>query len=485
MLNNVKIEEFLEIEKKYNLYENRVDGIDYWIYARFPFWHNVILKNKLNHGQADNQLAMSLGKKIETFARMLLRCIFKGDVSYGPTEVCFINHPRKTFVNQQYTCLYTEEVKQKFKNSITLEFPYNGSHLMPMSDKRVIFLDDLFFIRGIYRRLYKIFCKRKCEEFAREIREQLEKPFEELEQKYSMELKREQVINLMLDHVIYHKTSCKTIEKKLKKLNPKLVVEVVGYSIDCMMFNEICKKMGIETIELQHGIMTNHLAYNYNTKQPVRQLPDKILFFSDFWKQYINLPMKEENLITTGFPFFEKRKKEARKIEKYNDGKINILFISQWTIGEKLSKAAAGLAKLLEKEKYRIIYKLHPDEYANWREKYKWLTEEDIIVLDDNKILLYDCFATSRIQVGVYSTALYEGLGFGMATYIYRIEMSEQMEKLSNAGYVTYFSDAEELKQKIESNQEPSEMPQKTEQFWCENSLCNMTNVLNEILENC
>lgn len=34
----LKLEHFLEVEKKYNLYQDTIDGIHYWTYARYDMW---------------------------------------------------------------------------------------------------------------------------------------------------------------------------------------------------------------------------------------------------------------------------------------------------------------------------------------------------------------------------------------------------------------------------------------------------------------
>lgn len=478
MIESVNIDDFLEIEKKYNLYEQNIDSINYWVYARFDLWQ-YILKKKIKLGQAHNKPKMNLKENIQTYGGMVLRSIFCSKLKGKQVDICFINHPRKVLVDNYYTCLYTEEIKEKFENSITLEFPYHRKHFKPVKDDKIIFLDELYIKRGIGKRIYKTIYKRKCKKIFNIICEQIKEPLKEIEEKYDIKLDYKYVINLMRDYVLDYKATIRNSTRLLKKLNPNLVVEVVGYQLDCMVFNEVCKKMDIPTIELQHGIMTNHIAYNYKTDKIIKQLPDKIFLFSDYWKQHLQLPIDDKDIITTGYPFFEKKIKEAKKIEKYNDGKINILFISQGTIGKKLSKVAMQLSRILDAEKFRIIYKLHPGEYSIWKEQYVGLADENIIVLDNNKNVLYDYLATCQVQVGVYSTALYEGLGFGLLTYIYKIEMSEFMTKLNEEGYVKYFSSADELKESICRNME---CVQKTDDFWQIDALNNMVKNIKSIL---
>lgn len=58
-------------------------------------------------------------------------------------------------------------------------------------------------------------------------------------------------------------------------------------------------------------------------------------------------------------------------------------------------------------------------------------------------------FSKSSIQVGVYSTAVYEGIGFGIRTYIYNIAHADTMERLVQMGAAEYIESAEELLEKL------------------------------------
>jgi hypothetical protein len=64
------------------------------------------------------------------------------------------------------------------------------------------------------------------------------------------------------------------------------------------------------------------------------------------------------------------------------------------------------------------VYKPHPGEVDRWREEYPWLVDAPVDVVGADGPPLHRLFAESRAQVGVYSTALYEGLRFGLETYL-------------------------------------------------------------------
>ena len=473
----VSIDKFLEIEKKFNLYKDTIEGVNYWVYARVRIWDDIILKDCVNEGSVCNNVEKSsLKSKIQLYSKFISNSLKMKNIK--SCDICIVNHPRRVYQKEYYECIYTDDIAQNLPENIVLEFPYPMNHLEPVKTNNLVYMDKVILKKIIGLILYKTIYKNRYKRMLDAVRERTETILEELEKAYSVKINREEIVDFIVQEIVYYKASIESIKKIIEKINPKVVVEVVSYNSNCMMINEVCKKMNIKTIELQHGILTDHLAYNFNSDVVIEQMPDKIMLFSDYWRQFINFPIKMENVITTGFPYFERKIKEAKKIEKYVDGRINILFISQGTIGKKLSEIAAQLVESVDKNSYRVFYKLHPAEFLGWEERYSCLKNENIIVLDNNKFDLYDYFATCQIQIGVYSTALYEGLGFGLATYIYRTELSEYMKMLCEKGYATYFRNCEELTGCIEKGQNDNFVLE----FWQENALENMVNNIESLL---
>jgi hypothetical protein len=81
-----------------------------------------------------------------------------------------------------------------------------------------------------------------------------------------------------------------------------------------------------------------------------------------------------------------------------------------------------------------VIYKLHPGEVNRWREAYPWLLDSEVTVIDGQTPSLYELFAQSRAQVGVGSTAVYEGLCFDLETYVYDVDGASKLIPLVQTG---------------------------------------------------
>jgi CDP-glycerol glycerophosphotransferase (TagB/SpsB family) len=99
---------------------------------------------------------------------------------------------------------------------------------------------------------------------------------------------------------------------------------------------------------------------------------------------------------------------------------------------------------------YHLIYKLHPAEYDSTDERWNAFRDNaQVEIVRDRAKSLYACFAQANIQIGVTSTAIFEGLAFGLKTYIYHIEIAEYMRDLVKKNYAEMFESAGDLFEKI------------------------------------
>jgi len=215
-------------------------------------------------------------------------------------------------------------------------------------------------------------------------------------------------------------------------VDPELLVLVVGYGRGMKVLIEMAKARDIPVVELQHGagiVNPQHPGYHYPEAYPKQVFPDYVLTWGKFWSQNASLPIPSERVIVVGYPYLDAR------IERYDNipQRDQLLFISQGTVGEKLSQFAASCAADAHITS-DIVYKLHPGEADRWRDAYPWLLDSAVTVIDGQSPPLYELFAKSRAQVGVGSTAVYEGLYFGLETYVYDIDGASTLMPLVDAG---------------------------------------------------
>lgn len=475
----MNIEKFLKIEKKYNLYEKSIDGVQYWNYVRFSLWNYKICSLQLNMEKSYKKKQDSIISKIKPIFSMLYCSVFKSRIPQKNVDILFLNHSRRVMSQSYYECPYTERLSEKYDNSVTLEMSYMRRHFHPVKTHNLMYADYISIIGGLFYRFNKYILSGKYKKLYRLVEEQICQPVQEIKEAYSCKIADCEIYDRILEEILLHKAEYREYKKLIKKINPQIIIEVVYYNRQNMMINEIAKEMGITVVELQHGTMhPEHAAYHYAKGAKIRQFADRMFLFSDFWKQTIQVPIREEYLISTGYPFFENNVKQYKTIQKTN-GKKTVLFVSQWTIGANLSRLAVGVSRMLSEDEYHIIYKLHPSEYPIWREKYPWLKSAKIEVIDHNRESIYKYFAVSDFQIGVYSTAIYEGLGFGLPTFIYRTGHYDSMERLVSEGYAQYVDRAEDI---VDCMISYACEHKRGLCFWKKNALQNMENEIDKLI---
>jgi len=238
----------------------------------------------------------------------------------------------------------------------------------------------------------------------------------------------------------------------LKWLKPKRII-VVGEITPLIWAASI---LHIPTIELQHGVITSEqLDYSVPVGMTKKLFPDYLLLFGRYWKEITdNFPLPPKRLIILGYPYFERMTINHNNLIKRNN---QIVVISQGTIGGELSKFAIKLASI-KKGIFKVIYKLHPDERSRAKKLYSELFEAEeqglLEVVDTDEPALYTLFSQSRWQIGVYSTALFEGIALGCQLILVDIPGVEYMVPLLNKGYAQLVKTPEEIQFKETENAE-------------------------------
>lgn len=460
------VEEILKREEKYHLCEKQIDGFQFWQYERFYIYKNMRTPDK-----------PFKKPKIKKWKLLKYYITHRGQVRRGTQiDICFLAHPRRCLKEEKYECIYTDEIAKKFPHSVTLERFYEEDHLEPAQSPNMVYMDRVIIEAALYGVWKMNLCRRSSGKIEKNI-------YAEINGAMCGLLTPEQVVDSAhraAGAYYRYRYTYKRLKKMLTRMNPKIVVEVVSYSQQCMIVNEICKELGITTIELQHGwIGKNHLAYNYPAGSVIRQFPDKIYLFGDYYKNDIRCPISKDKLISVGFPYYERELEKYREHQRM-DKRYTVLFLSQGRFTRGLSDAAVELYKITDSRKVRIIYKLHPSEYEDWKEIHPKLESSGVEIVGKDGIPLYDCFRTSDAQVGVYSTTIFEGLGFQLRTFIYHQEFSDYLRGLLDLGIAELVESAADLWEKIKTG---STADYRGEYFWKENALMRLERELCSELE--
>jgi hypothetical protein len=199
----------------------------------------------------------------------------------------------------------------------------------------------------------------------------------------------------------------------------------------------------IEVIEYQHGLIAPKDVY-YCYPKIVERIADKALFadrilvFGDYWKRVLleghEYPEHKISVVgdygATGEPSGE----TSNEIEKEN-----AIFVgTQKTMADAYVDYLKPLAELLlEKHPdWKLIVKLHPFEPEP--EKYDALLVYRNCEVIGTEASLVKLFQRSRIQITIYSTTLFDALGYGVHNfaiqhYTQSSDYAEDMVKLGVA----------------------------------------------------
>lgn len=484
------VDQILKLEEKYNLYDDTIEGIHYWMYARnelcafiLPRIENPELGNVHNH----------LKNKASFWGKawgLLYNSIWNGKRKAFQAEVCIIGHERRIWENNEYECKYTKEIYEHYKDkAIILERPYNYGHLKPIGEENIAYLDYISLLCNIHYLFVKNFRKRKYREICNEIKRHMEEPLKELNQEIDIRYTMAELQAYLAKIILRNQTRIREMEKLLDKIQPRVIIEVVGYSNTCMAANEVAKRKNIITYEIQHGI-AGHTDYGYNfkTEKALPQLPAYFLTFGDYVAGNIRFPVEKE-VKAVGFPYLEKQVLKKKGIEKSSDKKT-VLFLSNGVIGRQFSQLACKFIETIRPDRgCRVIYKLHPGEYLTWKQLYPELFELEqkgrVEVIDSNNSDLYQLFGETDVQVaGTPTTAICEGLAFGLLTLVYNFYDLTKISFLFEEGAaykIDNIGDIQPIWDAIAGNLDKKE--ENWTEIWKTGAMKNIVNVIQETSE--
>ena len=267
----------------------------------------------------------------------------------------------------------------------------------------------------------------------------------------------------------------------LKRLRVKCVVTVVNYGIKNLILSEAAHSLGIPVVELQHGtIYPSHPAYNLPEIDPLHS-PDYLFAWGPHWAaQTRNYALKKT--ICTGYPMLEYML--AQYPSSQGSARKRIVFISQGTIGAELSRRATELVGLLPCAEFEVVYKLHPNESRTWKSLYPWLVGSGVEVVASSDHSIYELFGNAFATVGVYSTAVIEGIMWGVRAFIFGdMPGGDTMRPFLVKGLMENVSSSDELSVRLRQPGLTSGTCVDGSAFWMPHAAANVAAALDELVE--
>lgn len=428
-------EKFCEIESEYKLFDIEYEGSKYWKFARYYVYR--VLLNKLYgiHTPWMETQNVTVVPQYKHWYQRFTDYFFHNVHTAAEKDILLFTFNRRVKCEGKYVSPVSDEIALNLKRShCVVEIPYNCGYYRPTPIWNIKYFD--LWNRG------------EAESHDRnrlqvgKLRKQVLLPFEEnLDVQFTREEKY--ILSLHLNCIILeHKRIMNNFAGVIQKINPKLVLFSSSYVGDWMILIQTLRQMGIPSVEILHGYVDDHyLPYNYARAGMHDAQPDYILVYSEIQKELVHWGIPKDHIRVVGFPEAEKRSAQLLSRVKKREKK-RILFIS--SMQEQIIKYINKLASELNSNQYEIVFKLHPSEYAVWRDIYKNVPEE-VCIVDNNERDIHYYLANSDFVVGINSTALFEASYYPVDIFILREESYQNMEILIKAGGGSLIQDESEL----------------------------------------
>ncbi|MFC5970116.1 hypothetical protein ACFPYI_02115 [Halomarina salina] len=396
-------EAFLALEDDLCPFDVVRDGVRVWELVRFEVFRQVVAAQG-EWGQPHTNVQRSGRVYLELASLAARNLVRRNPFLGGRHDVLFWGHPRRKRLDDGYWWdVYCDPITDGLSlDALHVEPPHLNRHYTPAKTERLRYVDAVE-ILGQAGELVGATLGRPSFD-----------AFDDVERYLGEEFDADvRVADLAQRRLAYRRAVRPLYRRLLASVDPELVVVVVSYA-GREPFVEVCHELGITVVELQHGVIDRYQAgYSFPDWRTKETFPDYLFTFGEFWTDQADLPVPDDHVYAVGYPHLEASVERYASVERRDQ----VVFVSTGEVGHTLSKQAVSLHERPDHD-WSVAYKLHPGESDRWREEYPWLVDSGVEVVDESGRPLHRLFAESRAQVGVYSTALYEGVRFGVETYL-------------------------------------------------------------------
>lgn len=201
------------------------------------------------------------------------------------------------------------------------------------------------------------------------------------------------------------------------------------------------RDLGMQSIELQYGMISRyHLGYSYPGRPPVPYTADRLLVFGKFWSDSVDLPQGMSTSVIGSSNLSYYRERRARRERR------RVVVLSQGTIGLVLFKEAVQAASLAKE--WHFIFRSHPGDrievYRQYLAALGDLAPVNFAISTANENT-YELLANAEVQIGVYSTSVFEGMALGVRTIVLALSGWENLTRSIELGDAALARNANEI----------------------------------------
>lgn len=441
----------------------QLKGIDFWHMLRMSFYELVVEHTPgAGASHPDNRYRMPLGEKLKLGVGFLWGSLIRHPafrLKRGK-DYLIVNMPRKVLYRGRYICPLIEPALTMLQGNYNyIERPEHFRHVKD-SGRKCLAYSDYMELKRLWNQVTRKYV------MDEEERKRIDEITAAVEETFGIQLDRQQVYSRVNSCLTGYFTYYKEYVKLLRKLKPKYILEVTHYENSKLSLNQAAHEQGIKVCELQHGVMN----VQYDVPCVDAYMPDELLTFGEYWNKTTSYPGK---MVAVGNPHLEECVRDMRVEKEFP----TVLVISGGPVAHALVELVLEMERYCRERhiKIRILYKLHPNEYKTWRRLHPQLESSSVEVIDNNEKDLYYYFSLATHQIGVSSTAIYEGMAFDVKTIIFKAYRYDMMMDLVEKGYACL---AEDCSQVMDAILEDREAPRNMEGLWMKDAAENMKKAL-------
>jgi hypothetical protein len=394
-------EGLLAVERDCAAHRLTVGGVHIWSAMRAQIFEKVMLKLGLYD--------RSLAKPVSRWSRLLAL-----PVNLTLRNPFFRRRPVRNFVLKW---VRVQPVEGQLDDIITRPLrallPEMDTHYMhflgrvPKGRPRDISIEAVMITAKVLSWLYPV-------RFSEEERTRIEEIRRAIEIRLNVSV---DLLKLFADGSVKFRSQRDLFIKLFKRWRTRRLFVVVAYGWTTVV--AAAKACSVEVIELQHGLVHRaHIGYDFPEGLDPAYRPDHLLLYGDYWRNAAR-HHPQTQLAIFGSPYMRKHLAAAGASASVQN-QPGVLFLSQAGIFQSILDFALAFARIPNVPK--TIFRLHPSDDV--REIEARVAASGI---NSDKFELsfggggprtLELQRIYRIQVGVFSTAVLEGLALGCRTFL-------------------------------------------------------------------
>lgn len=435
--------EFIEFEKNEKLFARTYKGVNYWQCVRYDIQKTISFKEWGWIGRGSKK-SQGIWKKS---GGLLKRGVgdFRDVLNLKTCDLLYFDEQLYRYVDGKLVDSYFDYFG--FEDRFSVQRCYYHEKEGRRSRCGGIGVSAAALIQGVLYRL----SKRMPSMFADTQEDQfLEDLCRKIGYRFNTDIHADSMIQKVRDVVLHHKVYGRYYEWLISKVRPRAIIVVSHFDSKLFPMYGIAHKHHVPVIELEHGLIAYHEAYNYqDLTEEGKLLPDYFFVYGDFWTKYIQLPICMKP-IAVGNPFLEMQRRKYDGIEP--DEKTIVFYSGR--IGMEQAEFVIDFYKRNIGNGYRVCFKPHPVEYPDFRELYPVFEAYPEIRIIPKETDLYELLAGAKHHVAAASTVLFEAAIFDVKRYVmYMPEWIQYVQPLIDAGLAKMFRNLDELQELLEEKE--------------------------------